>query len=179
MKPLTRTLLACLILIAVFSLSFAFFYKRARNNLPIQPLILTPTVIGQPLPKADLINISGEALGDDKLRRGRVVLIFSLVECEPCDRENDFLKTIDGSRKDVRFYYVIPFGIKDKALAAANKKYVFETFFDNRSMLSRSLQVSQVPIKVFVEDGIMKKTWADATVDEQRQAEFRDWLNGL
>ena len=179
MKPSTKTLLACSLLIVVFGLSFTFFYKRAQSSLPTQSLILTPSVIGQPLPKAELVNSSGNLLDDDKLRRGRVVLIFSLIECEPCDRENDFLKTLDASRKDVRFYYVIPFGIKDKALAAANKKYAFETFFDEHSMLSRSLQVYQVPIKVFIEDGVIKKTWVDTTVDTQRRDEFKDWLNGL
>jgi hypothetical protein len=69
--------------------------------------------------------------------------------------------------------------MKDKALDAAKNKYAFETFFDEHSMLSRSLQVYQVPIKVFIEDGVIKKTWVDATVDTQRQDEFKEWLNGL
>ena len=177
MKPLTKTLVVCSLLIAVFGLSFIFFYKRAQNNLPKQPLILTPSVIGRPLPKADLVDISGESLDEEKLRRGKVVLIFSLTDCKPCDEENEFLKTVNNGRKDVRFFYVIPFGNEEQALNAAKSKYVFETFFDEHSMLTKSLEVYQVPLKVFIEDGIIKNIWTEATVDKQRQAEFKDWLS--
>jgi hypothetical protein len=179
MRPFKKVLAAGLILIAVFCVSFFFFYKRAQNSSAKQPLILTPAVINQPLPKANLINISGKLLDDEKLRRGRVVLVFTLIECSPCDRENEFLKTAVGSRKDVSFVYVIPFGQKDQALKVAQSKYAFETFFDQSSMLSRSLQIYQVPIKIFLEDGIIKKTWLDATVEPEKQAAFTLWLNAL
>lgn len=179
MKPLTKVLGIGLILIAVFGVSFFFFYKKAQKDLPKQPLILTSAVINQPLPKANLVNISGKPLDDEKLRRGKVVLVFTMTDCKPCDDENEFLKTVIGSRQDVSFIYVIPFGIKDEALKAAQGKYAAETFFDNGSMLSRSLQLYQVPIKVFLENGIIKKTWLDATFDDQAQAEFKDWLKGL
>jgi hypothetical protein len=106
-------------------------------------------------------------------------LVFTLTDCKPCDQENEFLKTAAGSRKDVSFIYVIPFGNKDQVLKVAQSKYAFETFFDNGSMLSRSLQVYQVPVKVFLEDGIIKKTWFDATVTTQGQTEFKNWLSGL
>jgi thiol-disulfide isomerase/thioredoxin len=179
MRPLTKVLGIGSILIAVFGVSFFIFYPRAQKDLPKQPLILTSSVINQPLPKANLVNVSGKPLDDEKLRRGKVVLVFTLTDCKPCDEENEFLKTVVESRKDVRFIYVIPFGNKDQALKAAQSKYAFETFFDDGSMLSRSLQVYQVPLKVFLEDGIIKKTWVDATFDSQGQAEFKDWLNGL
>lgn len=176
MKHLNKALVGCSILVAVFGISFYFFYKRAQNNLP---LILRPSVINQSLPKANLVNISGGQLDDERLRRGKVILVFTLTTCKPCDDENEFLKTLVGSRKDVGFYYVIPFGKKDQVLREAESKYAFETFFDEGSMLSRSLQIYQVPLKVFLEDGVIKKTWLEATVDKERQAEFKDWLNDL
>jgi hypothetical protein len=179
MRPLTKVLAAGSIIIAIFCVSFFFFYKRAQKNLRKQPLILTSAVINQPLPKANLVNISGQLLGDEKLRRGRVVLVFTLIECKPCDAENEFLKTAVGTRKDVSLIYVIPFGNKDQALKLAQSKYAFETFFDDRSMLSRSLQVYQVPLKVFLEDGIIKKTWLEATVENGGQAEFKQWLSSF
>jgi hypothetical protein len=179
MKPLTKALGIGSLLIAVFGVSFFFFYRRAEKNPSKQPLILTSAVINQPLPKANLVNISGKLLDDEKLRRGRVVLVFTMTDCVPCDDENEFLKTVIGIRKDVSFIYVIPFGNKEQSLKLAQSKYAVETFFDSGSMLSRSLQLYQVPIKVFVEDGTIKKTWLDATVDSQGQAEFKNWLNGL
>ncbi len=179
MKTKAKLLGGVLILTAVFCLSFYLFYTRARNAVPKQPLILTPAVINRPLPKANLVNISGEALGDEKLRRGRVVLAFMMPDCIPCDQENEFLKTVAGARRDVSFIYVIPFGSKDQSLAQARSKYALEPFFDEGSSLSRKLQLYQVPVKVFLEDGVIKKTWLDATVDDRGQAEFKDWLNSL
>lgn len=179
MRPITKILAGGLILIAIFCFSFFFFYKRAQKSLVKQPLILTPAVINQPLPKANLVNISGDVLDDEKLRRGKIVLIFTLLECSPCDEENEFLKAAVDKRKDVNFIYVIPFGKKDQALKSAQNKYAFETFFDDHSMLSRSLQVYQVPIKIFLEDGVIKKTWLDATVEPEKQAAFKQWLNEL
>ena len=179
MSRLMKISFASVVLIAVFSLTFFVFYKRTQRSLAKQPLILTSAVINQPLPPANLVNISGERLDDQKLRQGKVVLIFSLLECTPCDQENEFLKTAVGNRKGVSFFYVIPFGKKDQALKAAQSKYAFETVFDQSSMLSRSLQVYQVPIKIFGEDGIIKKTWLDATLEPEKQAEFKQWLNGL
>jgi len=180
MRPLTKVLAAGSIIIAIFCVSFAFFYKRAQKNLPKQPLILTSAVINQPLPKANLVNISGKLLDDEKLRRGKVVLVFTLTTCQLCDQENEFLKTVVSSRKDVRFFYVIPFGDKDEVLKAAQSKFAFETFFDQGSMLSKSLEVYQVPIAVFLEDGTIKKTWLEgARVDNQGQDEFKHWLSSL
>lgn len=179
MRTLRKALGIGLIVIAVFCVSLYFFYKRAQNNLTARPLILTPAVINQPLPKANLVNISGETFEDERLRRGRVVLVFMMPDCKPCDKEHDFLKTVVGVRQDVSFVYVIPFGDKDQALAAARSKYALDPFFDVGTSLSRRLQLYQVPVKVFLEDGIIKKTWLDATSDDQERAEFRDWLSGL
>lgn len=95
-------------------------------------------------------------------------------DCEPCDREHALLKTIAGSRQDLRFLYVIPFGNKDEALKIAQAP-----FYDRGSNLSRSLDIYQVPIKVFLEDGIIKKVWLDATSSDQKQAEFKAWLDGV
>jgi hypothetical protein len=185
MRRLTKLLAAASIIIAIFCVSFAFFYKRAQKNLSENlpaptPLILTSAVINQPLPKANLVNSSGKVLADERLRRGKVVLIFTLTTCQLCDQENEFLKTLVGFRKDVSFFYVIPFGNKDEVLKTAQGKYPFETFFDQDSMLSQSLEVYQVPIVVFLQDGTIKKTWLEgAKVDSQGQAEFKNWLSSL
>lgn len=179
MRLLTKTLGIGFVLIAVFCGGFYFFYKRTQKNPPKQPLILTWAVINQPLPKANLVNISGKPLEDERLRRGKVVLVFMMPDCKPCDQENEFLKTVAHSRKDVRFFYVIPFGNKDLVLKWAQGKYALEPFYDDGSNLSRSLEIYEVPLKVFLDDGIIRKTWLEATVNDQRGAEFKDWLSGL
>lgn len=179
MKPLTESRGIGLILITVLSVSLYSFYNRARKDPPKQDLILTSAVLNQPLPKSHLVNISGKRLEDERLRWGKVVLVFMMPDCPACDQENEFLKTIADNRKDVNFIYVIPFGNKNVVLKSAKDKYDLEPFFDEGSNVSKTLDLYQVPIKVFLEDGVIKKTWLDATVDNQKQAEFKDWLNRL
>jgi len=180
MRIATKALTLGLILLAIFCGSFYFFYRRAQKKSPPtqQDLILTEAVLDRPLPKADLVNISNEQLADEELRRGKKVLVFMMPDCEPCDHENAFLKTVATNRQDLKFLYVIPFGNKDEALKIAQAKYGLAPFYDRGSNLSRSLDIYQVPIKVFLEDGIIKKVWLDATTSESKQAEFKAWLSG-
>src|ERR1041385_7915828 len=68
MRRFTKVLLGGAILIAVFGASFFFLYRRAQQTQAGQPLILTAAVLNQPLPQADLINLAGQSLDDEKLR---------------------------------------------------------------------------------------------------------------
>jgi hypothetical protein len=179
MRRLTKPLGIGLTLIAVFCGGFYFFYQGAKKNSPKQDMVRTSAVINQPLPKANLVSISGEPLEDERLRRGKIVLVFMMPDCPSCDEENAFIKTVAGSRQDVSFFYVIPFGGKDAVLKWAQGKYSLDPLYDVGSNLSKSLEIYQVPIKIFLEDGIIKRTWLDATDGNQKQAEFKDWLGGL
>lgn len=181
MRTPTKTLALGLTLLVIFCGSFYFFYRRAQKKAPpARPdLILTEAVLNRPLPEADLVNISGEKFADEDLRQGKKVLVFMMPDCEPCDRENAFLKTVAGSRQDLKFLYVIPFGNKDAALKLAQAKYAIAPFYDRGSNLSRRLDIYEAPIKVFVEDGVIKKVWLEATSSEQKRAEFKAWLDGV
>lgn len=154
-------------------------YRKTPYQASRQPLILTSAVVNQPLPPAELVNIFGTRLDDHRLRHGKVVLVFTLTSCIPCDQENEFLKTVINDRKDVSFFYVIPMGMKADVLRDAQSKYAFETFFDEGSMLAKKLEVYQVPLKVFLLDGVIKKTWVEATVNAQRRADFKAWLSNV
>ena len=176
MKSTIKILAAVGILLTVFSVSFFAFYKKAQQDLPKQPLILTSAVINKPLPRANLIDLTGKKLDDVELRHGKIVLAFMMPDCEACDQENEFLKTVVNSRKDVRFIFVIPFGNKDENLKLAHGKYSLEPFFDVGSNLSRKLQLHQVPLKIFLEDGIIKETFIDSAITARTQNEFKNWL---
>lgn len=179
MKTLRTPLRLTLILLAVFCGSFYFFYKRAQSKLPNKPLIQTSAVIDRPLPKTNLVSLSGRTLEDAELRQGRVVLVFMMPDCKPCDQENEFLKTIAGSREDVRFVCVVPFGRKEPVLKIAQDKYTLEPFYDEVMTVSRELQMYEVPVKLFLEDGVIKRTWLGSADDDRKRAAFRTWLNSL
>lgn len=177
MKTSTKALTTGTILLVVLGVTSIVFYRRAQTKQqPKTPLILTAAVIGRPLPKSNLINISGQPLDDAKLRQGKMVLVFVMPDCKPCDQENEFLKTVVALRQDVTFRFVIPFGNRNGTLKLAEGRYASEAFFDAGSPMSKELQLYQVPIKLFVEDGIIKQTWLDATTDSKAQEEFKNWL---
>lgn len=129
--------------------------------------------------KANLVTLSGQQLDDEILRHGKIILAFMMPDCGPCDQENGFLKTIADSRKDVRFFYVIPFGDKNMLLQSAKSKYSLEPVYDNGSNIAKTLEIYQVPIKIFLEDGVIKRTWIDATDTAEKQTEFKNWLRDL
>ena len=182
MNSIAKALRFAAIFIAVAAVSVYFFYRRApqQQAKEAEPLVQTEAVFNRSLPAAKLVNVSGNLLDDEKLRRGKVVLTFTLTTCEICDREDDFLATVVGNRKDVSFYYIIPFGIKDEVLKSAKDKYELETYFDEGSTIAKELEIYRVPTMLYLEDGIIKKTWLDgATVEETSQAKFKQWLAGL
>lgn len=168
-----------ILLILVFGVSFFVFYKRAKTkSLPVS-LFKAANVINQRLPKTNLVSASGQQLADDQLRHGKVILAFMMPDCPACDQENEFLKTVVNTRADVRFLYVIPFGNRNAGLKSGSSKYPIEPAYDNGSNVAKTFEMNSVPIKLFLEDGIIKRTWVDATVTPAQQAEFRNWLGAL
>ncbi len=79
----------------------------------------------------------------------------------------------------VHFYGVISYGDKASSLRAAEQKFPFKTFFDENFQLAGALGITRVPVKLYVEDGVMKKVWGGATNDEQKKTAFVQWLDAL
>lgn len=166
------------ILILIFLTSFFVFYT-IKDNSSKPPLILTSSVIGQSLPKTNLSDVSGKIFADENLRHGKFVLVFMMPDCDMCDAENEFLRSVVANHQDVSFIYVIPFGNKQKTLELAQNKYALKPYFDDGSMLSKKLELLQVPIKIFIEDGIIKQTWINASLTAEKQTEFKEWLQSV
>lgn len=160
------------IFVLVFCGGFVFFYRR---QLTSQAQVGT----GRQLPPSQLIDDANQLLPDSELRHGRLILVFITADCEACLKESQFLKTIVGKRNDVPFYGVISFGDKDQALREAKTKFPFKVFYDQNFKLAGGLGIKRVPIKLFVEDGTIRKSWGGATIDDQAKTAFVQWLDGL
>jgi len=96
------------------------------------------------------------------------------LRCVPA--ESEFLKGVVNKRADVRFYGVVSFGDMEYSLREAKRKFPFAVFYDRGFKLAGQLGIKRVPIKIFVDNGIIKKSWGGATVDEKAKAEFIRWL---
>lgn len=137
------------------------------------------TAVGKPLPEARLVDGEGTPLGEEALRRGRVMLVFVNPKCEPCKKEGEFLRALAGGQTGVRFYGVVSLGERVASLKESEALFPFKTLFDEESLLARQLGITRVPIKIFLEDGIVTKTWGGASKNAEIQADFSEWLRGL
>ena len=156
----------------VFCTAFVVFYTRNNRNKAAPE----PVNSGNSLPSADLVDESNQRLADSQLKNGRVVLVFITSDCDACMKESEFLKSLVNKRADVRFYGVISFGDMENSLREAKRKFPFEVFYDRGFRLAGQLGIKRVPIKIFIDNGIIKKSWGGATVDEKAKAEFIRWL---
>ncbi len=171
----------------VFGLSYGFFYNLEQKRLQKEGQEIAQTkafiesneVIGTALPSAHLIDISGNLLDNSILKGKRVILVFVMPECRACDDEATFLSSVIGAHKKIEWIGVLPFGEKGQTLKEAQGKYPFRVFYDENGLLSRSLEIDRVPIKVFVDGGLIRKVWIGSTGSEELKTEFDTWLVGL
>jgi hypothetical protein len=156
----------------------AFAITRVLRRPAAAPTVAASSFedLDKPLPDARLVNLAGAKLDDNLLRHGKVVLAFVTPTCKPCLNEGEFLRSI-SDRGDVRFYGVISFGDEKMSLKVADGVFPFEVFYDQEQLLARNLNINRVPIKIFLEDGIIRDVWDGSTKTEETKAEFRDWLN--
>ncbi len=159
----------------IFCASFVYFYTKqvVESNSPTAGVEKKNE---KSLPEAKLFNIKNEILTDDELRKGKVILIFVSPSCDACHTESEFLKDLLDKRNDVKFYGVASFGKVKESIDSSEYKFPFEVLFDGDSMLAIGLGIKKVPIKIYLEDGIIKKVWGGATTDETKKQEFISWL---
>ena len=172
-----------LFLAAVFCAGYAFFYNRiqrtkaeARAEAPPEP---SKSLIDKPFPHARLVDARGAKVDENILRTGRVIVVFVTADCDACATEAKFLQTLVDRRKDVTFYGLVPFGGPPASGDEAEKKFPFRVFYDAESSYVQSMGINRVPVKVFLENGIIKKGWIGAAQSDKAQSSFTEWLNGL
>ena len=151
----------------VFGVSYLYFVRSHQQTASV----------ANPLPPTRLIDANGIALDDQKLRTGKVVLVLVSNDCKACDNESEFLKSVYDKRKDVTFYAVVSFGNKESLKDAASK-YPFGIYADAGG-LARQLNISRVPIKIFVNEGRIEKLWGGATNTQEAQSAFIKWLESV
>lgn len=170
-----------LFLVAVFCVGFVAFYHQNQRSqsVPAVSSASSKSLINKPLPQAQLIDLNGSEVNEQILRRGKVILVFVTTDCNSCIRESRFLQTIVNRRSDVSFYGLLPFGKPAGSVETAEKMFPFRVFYDARNSFVRSMGINRVPVKVFLEDGTIKKGWIGAAMTEQSQKSFLDWFDSL
>jgi hypothetical protein len=177
-KALVRIIGITLFLAVLFCAGFVFFYDRIQRSQSADP-DSSKSFINKPLPTARLVEMTGVNVDEQIIRKGRVVLVFVTPECEACLVEGRFLKTLLGRRSDVTFFGVVPFGKTIGSQQAAEKMFPFKVFYDDSNILAQAIGINRVPVKIFLDDGIIKKGWIGAALSDKAKTSFTDWLDGL
>ena len=167
-------------LLAVFCAGFIFFYtrmQRSQADLP-QPQP-SKSLIDKPFPHAQLVDVYGAAVDEQILRTGKVVVVFVTTDCDACATESKFLEPLVSRRTDVTFYGLVPFGPRPKSPAAGEKLFPFKTFYDQGNSFIATMGINRVPVKVFLENGVIKKGWIGAAITDKDQKAFIEWLDAL
>ena len=174
---------------AVFCAGFVFFYNRiprsdaevsTGDQPPEEEVSDSPkSLINTPFPHSQLVDIHGSKIDEQILRRGKVVVVFLTLDCGACLTESKFLQTILSRRQDVTFYGLVPFGRPPNPDEAADKQFPFKVFYDQSNSFVSRMGINRVPVKVFLEDGVVKKGWIGAARTDKSKASFVDWLDGL
>jgi len=167
-----------LFLSAIFCGGFFFFKHRIRHSPPVNTE-QSGSLIDKPFPHAQLIDMYGSKVDEQLIRSGRVVVVFVTPDCDACAAEGKFLQTLLGRRKDVAFYGLLPFGKPSQSPNDIEKTFPFQVFYEENNSFVTSMGINRVPVKVYLEDGIIKKGWIGAALTENARASFTEWLDRL
>lgn len=149
--------------------------KNARHA-EVQASMRLPAWMGRPLPAAQLMAAGNRPVADDSWRKGKVVLVLLTTGCDACRAEGAFLGRLIRAHDNVKFLGVLSFEQDEESLVAAQKLFPFPVVRDDRMKLMRALGLSSVPVKIYVEDGVVRRSWGGASVDAKAQRDFEEWL---
>jgi hypothetical protein len=170
--------------VAVFCAGFVFFYNRiqrtkAETRTESVSDSSSASLINKPLPRAQLVDAHGAKIDEQILRTGKVIVVFVTADCDACATESKFLQTLIGRRGDVTFYGLVPFGTRPDSSSEVAKKFPFEVFYDEENSYVMTMGINRVPVKVFLEDGIIKRGWIGAAQTDQAKSSFTEWFDNL
>ena len=171
-----------LFFIIVFGAGFVFFYNRLQRTTAEAKTggVESPgSLINKPFPGAKLVDASGAPIDDQILRAGKVIVVFVTPDCDACATESKFLQTVLDRRKDVTFYGLVPFGTRPDSPGDVEKKFPFRIFYDENHVFVMSMGINRVPVKVFLENGIIRKGWIGAAQTDEAKSSFTHWLDSL
>jgi hypothetical protein len=138
-----------------------------------------PAHVGRPFPPARFTAPGGATISNGRWREGKVVLVLLTTQCDACIAEATFLRTLIGKRRDVQFLGVLSFEQDEQALRRAQELFPFAVVRDEHMELMSALRISGVPVKIYLEDGVVKRFWGGASLQASAREAFTDWLSNV
>lgn len=158
-KPITLVPLVAGILIPCVVFLALHFSRQANSQ---SQLVLRDAVVisGQSLPKTDLLDLNGQNVSPEMLRKGTVLLVFLTTNCPACQKELKLLSSVESEISDkVKIYGI---GVEDQNqiinFIQANEVKT-NILLDKNAKLMALLRVKYFPTKFLVKDGVIVNTW--------------------
>lgn len=152
-KRKTR-LIYLIIVFVLISTTGTYFYTKVFFR---ERLILTDKVLGMRFPDVKITDEQGNSLIIEDLKKEKAIIILVASDCFACEMETEMLKT-QVNRREIKFYGIMPFGTI-KSLTASKASFPFKTYLDVNGDLREKLQIDRVPIKMFLDHGVIRKVW--------------------
>jgi hypothetical protein len=147
-------------------------YRHHAKGPPVTRRSYNPQIIDKPLPDARLVGMSGIPLKNDELRNGKVILVLLSTECEPCLKDGQFLKSVIAKYRNIRFYGAL---LIWSEATVDNIEYKFPElplFYDEGSFLRRQLEVKSTPMKIYLDNGVVKQVWTGTPITPEAKSRF-------
>jgi peroxiredoxin len=136
------------------------------KSRPPAPVIVN---VNQPLPPYRLADLNDQEVPADRLRRGRVLLVYLTTSCEPCIKEAEIISRIQQSTPPDIHIYGIYVERPAQVLSFIKTSGVkLPALVDVGTQLAKALDIHYFPSKYFIEDGVITEIWYGITKDEAK-----------
>jgi peroxiredoxin len=141
----------------------SFFVETKEINTPSDFVEITNEIF----PEVKLNDLTKDIDYFDKIKNGKVLLMFFHSKCSACKRETDIIN---------KAYYDLPSDIKVYGASFEDKEKLSDFVKDYQVKFPvvqsgiepfKQFQIRYFPTNFYIEDGIIKKSWVGTFKDEQ------------
>jgi peroxiredoxin len=158
MKRILRPIIIFPALIGIIS-SFIIFLtirERRKENLSSK----SPPASGSSLPKGRMINLQTNQDDYEKLKKGKVLLVFLTRSCDACNKEiPNIAQALPSLVPKMAVYGVYIEERSEVASFVQENPMPFPILLDSSGRVFAGLGIKLIPAKVLIEDGTITKIW--------------------
>ncbi|HUQ32719.1 MAG TPA: TlpA disulfide reductase family protein [Pyrinomonadaceae bacterium] len=158
MKRILRPIIVLPVLAGIisFSLIFLKIWERRKENL----LFKDSSASNSSLPKGRLINLQTNQDDYEKLKKGKVLLVFLTRGCDACKKEiPNIAQALPNLVPRMAVYGVYIEERSEVASFVQENQITFPVLLDNGGRIFGALGITLIPAKVLIENGTITKTW--------------------
>jgi peroxiredoxin len=158
MKRFLKPIIILPILVGILSTFFIFLtiWERRKEKL----LFKDSSASNSALPKGRMINLQTNQNDYEKLKKGKVLLVFLTRGCDACRKEiPNIVQALPSLAPKMAVYGVYIEERSEVESFVQENQITFPVLLDNGGRIFGALGITLIPAKVLIEDGTIIKTW--------------------